>query len=387
MCGIAGWVDLKENLYTQDTIMAGLSYTLKERGPDAEGAYKSNEAFLVHRRLIVVDPENGKQPMVRSTAQGKYVLVYNGELYNTEAVQKKLLQAGYTFEGHSDTEVLLTAYMEWGEKCLDEINGIYAFAVWDEREKKLFMARDRMGVKPFFFHVYDGGVIFGSQIKTLLAHPKVRPVIDENGVAEIMLLGPAKIPGHGVFKDILELKQGECATFDQNGLERHEYWRLEARLHTDNLEQTIEKTRFLLMDSISRQLVSDVPLCTFLSGGLDSSIISYVAAQEYKREGRALTTYSIDYKDNDRYFQSNAFQPNADAPWAKLMSEFIESDHRNVVMDTPELIAALYDAVKGRDLPGMADVDSSLLVFCRTVKKDFTVAVSGECADESGFTC
>lgn len=382
MCGIAGWVDFKENLYTKDTILAGMSDTLKERGPDAEGAFKTNEAFLVHRRLIVVDPENGKQPMVRSTASGQYALVYNGELYNTEDIRKKLLKVGYTFEGHSDTEVLLTAYMEWGERCLDELNGIYAFAVWNEADKTLFMARDRMGVKPFFFHVYDGGLIFGSQIKTLLAHPRVRPVIDESGVAEIMLLGPAKIPGGGVFKDISELKQGECAVFNKNGLRRREYWRLSAKLHTDNLEQTIEKTRFLLTDSISRQLVSDVPLCTFLSGGLDSSIISHVAAKEYEKSGRTLTTYSIDYKDNDRYFESNAFQPNADAPWAELMSRSIGSNHKVVVADTPELIEALYDAVKARDLPGMADVDSSLLLFCRAVKKDFTVAVSGECADE-----
>ena len=382
MCGIAGWVDFNENLYTQDKIMAGMSETLKERGPDAEGAFKANEVFLVHRRLIVVDPNNGKQPMIRSTANGKFIIVYNGELYNTEQVRKKLLKLGYKFEGHSDTEVLLTAYIEWQEKCVDELNGIFAFAIWSENEKKLFIARDRMGVKPFFFHQYNGGLIFGSQIKTLLVHPKIRPIIDETGVASIMLLGPAKIPGNGVFKDILELKQGECATFDKNGLKLWEYWKLRAKIHTDNLEQTIEKTRFLLSDSITRQLVSDVPLCTFLSGGLDSSIISKVAADEYSKRGEKLSTYSIDYKGNDIYFKSNDFQPNADAPWIELMSKFLGSSHTNVVADTPALIEALYDAVIARDLPGMADVDSSLLLFCREVKKDFTVAVSGECADE-----
>ena len=382
MCGIAGWVDFNENLYTKDKVMAGMSDTLKQRGPDAEGAYKANEVFLVHRRLIVVDPDNGKQPMTRSTAYGKFVIVYNGELYNTEQVRKKLLNLGYQFEGHSDTEVLLIAYIEWREKCVDELNGIFAFAIWNEADKQLFIARDRMGVKPFFFHSFNGGLIFGSQIKTLLANPKVRPLIDEKGISSVMLLGPAKIPGDGVFKDIKELKQGECATFDKNGLKIWEYWHLKAQLHTDNLEQTIEKTRFLLNDSITRQLVSDVPLCTFLSGGLDSSIISTIASKDYNSRGEKLSTYSVDYKGNEMYFQSNAFQPNADAPWIKVMSEYLGTNHKDVVVDTPALIEALYDAVLARDLPGMADVDSSLLLFCREVKKDFTVAVSGECADE-----
>ena len=382
MCGIAGWVDFCENLYAKDKIMSKMSDTLKERGPDAEGAFKSNEAFLVHRRLIVVDPENGKQPMERNSPSSKYIIVYNGELYNTEKIRKKLLHAGYSFSGHSDTEVLLLSYIEWGEKCLDELNGIYAFAVWNDTEKTLFLARDRMGVKPLFFFEYKSGLIFGSQIKTILAHPYAKPVIDENGIAEIMLLGPAKIPGSGVFKGIHELEQGEYAFFDKNGLKRKKYWSLSPKPHKDNLEQTIEKTRFLLCDSISRQLVSDVPLCTFLSGGLDSSIISYVAAKEYEKEGRKLSTYSIDYKGNEIYFKANSFQPDEDAPWAKLMSEFIGSNHKNVLIDTPELIQALYDATKARDLPGMADVDSSLLLFCKEVKKEFTVAVSGECADE-----
>jgi len=382
MCGIAGWVDFCENLYAKDKIMSKMSDTLKERGPDAEGAFKSNEAFLVHRRLIVVDPENGKQPMERNSPSSKYIIVYNGELYNTEKIRKKLLHAGYSFSGHSDTEVLLLSYIEWGEKCLDELNGIYAFAVWNDTEKTLFLARDRMGVKPLFFFEYENGLIFGSQIKTILAHPYANPVIDENGIAEIMLLGPAKIPGSGVFKGIHELEQGEYAFFDKNGLKRKKYWSLSPKPHKDNLEQTIEKTRFLLCDSISRQLVSDVPLCTFLSGGLDSSIISYVAAKEYEKEGRKLSTYSIDYKGNEIYFKANSFQPDEDAPWAKLMSEFIGSDHKNVLIDTPELIQALHDATKARDLPGMADVDSSLLLFCKEVKKEFTVAVSGECADE-----
>lgn len=382
MCGIAGWIDFKQDLQNKDKTMNAMADTLRDRGPDAGGFWKSNEAYIVHRRLIVVDPENGKQPMIRNFDGIEYVLTYNGELYNTEDIRVKLAALGYTFEGHSDTEVLLLSYIAWGERCVDEFNGIYAFAIWNSRERTLFLARDRIGVKPLFYYPYEDGLLFGSELKTLLAHPYIKPKLAESGVASIMLLGPGRAPGDGVFKGVYELKPGCCAMFSRDGLCVHEYWSLSAKEHTDTQEQTIERVRELLFDSIKRQLVSDVPLCTFLSGGLDSSIISAVTAKIYKDEGRALHTYSVDYKDNDKNFKASAFQPNADAPWIELMSKYIDSAHHDVLVDTPQLIEALYDATRARDLPGMADVDSSLYLFCREVKRNYTVAVSGECADE-----
>ncbi len=382
MCGIAGWVDFKKDISDNSRIFDAMSETLERRGPDDAGTYISRNAVLLHRRLAVVDIENGKQPMYKSYAKNEYITVYNGELYNTEDIRAELSELGYKFTGHSDTEVLLTAYIEWKEKCVDKLNGIFAFAVFDKKKQSLFAARDRAGVKPFFFHKYDGGLIFGSEIKTLLAHPDVKPRVNRLGLGEIFLIGPGRTPGVSAFEEINELRPGECLTFDKNGFKIKKYWALKAAEHTDSFEETAERIRFLLKDSIKRQLVSDVPLCCFLSGGLDSSIISATAAEKYREEGEVLTTYSVDYTDNAKYFKANSFQPNSDDYYIDIMKDAIGSGHRKVILDNDDVASALYDATLARDLPGMADVDSSLLLFCREVKKTHTVAVSGECADE-----
>ncbi|MDK2810952.1 MAG: hypothetical protein PWR27_1661 [Petroclostridium sp.] len=383
MCGIAGWIDWQTNLKEQQPILEAMGETLKYRGPDASGIWTSTSAGIVHRRLIVVDPEGGAQPMVRKRGENTYVLTYNGELYNTPELRDRLMSKGYTFEGHSDTEVLLLSYMEWGEKCVDYLNGIYAFGVWSEAEQSLFLARDRMGVKPLFFTQRGSSLIFGSELKTLLAHPEVKPEIDAEGLAEIFLLGPSRTPGHGVFKGISELRPGQFLVYNRNGLRIQKYWQLESHPHVDDIDTTVAKVGELLQDAIERQLVSDVPLCTFLSGGLDSSAITAHASRVYKKNGMApLHSYSIDYVDNDKYFKSSLFQPNSDAPWVKRVSEYLGTQHHYITIDTPQLTEALKRAVTARDLPGMADVDSSLYLFCCEVKKDATVAVSGECADE-----
>lgn len=383
MCGIAGWIDYKENLTERKHIIDKMSETLARRGPDADGIYLKKNACLIHRRLIVVDPENGIQPMTIEKGNAKYTIVYNGELYNTEDLRKELLEYGYSFKGHSDTEVLLTSFIHWGEDCLERLNGIYAFAVWNDLEEKLFMARDRMGVKPLFFYIHKESIIFGSELKTLLANPLIQPVINKEGLTEIFFLGPGRTSGNGVIKGVRELKPGEYAIFDKKGLRIKTYWYLKAEEHQDNIEKTIEKIRDLIIDAVKRQLVSDVPLCCFLSGGLDSSIISKIAANEYKFMNRGkLNTYSVDYVDNQKYFKASVFQPNSDKKYIEHMVNEIGSIHHEVILDHVDLAEALYDATLARDLPGMADVDSSLLLFCKEVKKDFTVAVSGECADE-----
>lgn len=378
MCGIAGWADFRTSLEDKDVIMTKMRQCISHRGPDSEGDFSDTHCRLSHTRLAVIDVERGKQPM----SSGAYTIVYNGELYNTADIRSELIKNGCAFDTHSDTEVLLKAYITWGEGCLEKLNGIYAFAVWNSVEETLFMARDRIGVKPFFYHPYEHGIIFASELKAILSHPYVKPVIDREGVTSLMLLGPARKGGLGVFKGIEELQPGECAVFSRKTFRKRQYWTLEAKPHTESLSETMNHLRYLLLDSINRQLVSDVPLCTFLSGGLDSSLISAVAARRYKSEGKTLSTYSVDYKDNRKNFVASAFQPDEDAPWIVKMSEFIGSHHTNVEIDSPLLAEALIPSMRARDLPGMADVDSSLYLFCGEVKKNFTVAVSGECADE-----
>lgn len=383
MCGIAGWIDFARDLTQEREVIKAMTERLAPRGPDAEGYWFSEHAVLGHRRLMVVDPQGGRQPMVRQKRNRTYALVYNGELYNTEDIRQELVACGHTFEGWSDTEVLLQAYLEWGESCLQKFNGIFAFAVWDETGEELFLARDRIGVKPLFYSQPGASFLFASEIKALLAHSLVSPTVNREGLAEIFVMGPARTPGHGVFAGISELKPGYCMVVDRNGVRIKQYWSLVSREHRESFAATVATVRDLVLDAVTRQLVSDVPLGVLLSGGLDSSAITAIAADHYQKEKRApLRTFSIDYVDNERYFQVNEFQPDPDAPWVEIVSAAFQTQHYSYCIDIPPLAAALFPAVLSRDLPGMTDVDSSLYLFSRAIKKQVTVALSGEGADE-----
>lgn len=378
MCAIAGWIGPGVDALD----LAGCLESMARRGPDQGGMWRGEDAALLHRRLTVVDPENGGQPMELTYRGVHYILVYNGELYNTEELRGELAEVGHRFLGHSDTEVLLHAYAEWGDACVDRLNGIFAFAVWEPHSRRLFLARDRVGVKPLFYRLFDGGICFASEIKTLMRMPGAQAALDREGLMELMLLGPGRTPGTGVFRGIRELKRAYCAAFLDGRMSTREYWRLEDRVQEMSFGQTVEAVRALLTDAITRQLVSDVPLGCFLSGGLDSSIICAVAAQAMAGRGEKLKTFSVTYRDNLKYFQPGKFQPNSDDSFIGTMQAHLDSDHHTFILDTEELADALYDAVDARDLPGMADVDSSLLLFSRHVKHYATVCLSGECADE-----
>lgn len=381
MCGIAGEINLKSGVPLEEYHNAMLR-SLARRGPDDHGIYRTDEAVLLHSRLAVIDPENGRQPMTAVYEGAEYTICYNGELYNTEQIRLELTRLGEEFTTHSDTEVVLRAYIRLGPDCVKKFNGIYAFVIYNRAKRELFAARDKMGVKPFFYAERNGGFIFASELKTLLCHPGVKAEIDSTGIGELLFIGPGRTPGCGVFREVYELQPAHCALFDADGLRIWKYFELRDRENNETAEEVVEKVRFLVTDAIERQLVSDVPVGTFLSGGLDSSIISSVAADYFKKRGKRLQTFSVTYKDNEKYFKSSRFQPNSDEEYIKIMADYLGSDHHSIVVDTAEVVNALYTAVDARDLPGMADVDSSLLLFCKEIKKYVTVALSGECADE-----
>lgn len=383
MCGITGWIDWEKDLEQERHILEAMVETMAARGPDASGMYITPHVALGHRRLSVVDLENGAQPMIRKRGEHTFVITYNGELYNTPELRQELEARGYIFSTHCDTEVLLTAYIEWGPDCAERFNGIFAFGIWDEAKQRLFLARDRIGVKPLFYTQKDSSFIFGSELKALLANPAVKPEIGEEGLAEVFMIGPARTPGHGVFRGVKELKPGYSMIYSRSGISIRQYWSLESQPHSDDFDTTAERVRELLQDTVKRQLVADVSVCTLLSGGLDSSALTALATNFYQAEGLGpLHTYSVDYVDNDCYFKASNFQPDADAPWVQRVSEYCNTIHHNVLLDTPELAGTLPNAAIARDLPGMADVDTSLYLFCREIKKGATVALSGECADE-----
>ncbi len=393
MCAIAGILQLNSAPYPMPQTEKILS-TMRRRGPDSEGFFIPDKKCsftlaLYHTRLSVIDPDCGQQPMIfKQDDCTRYAIVYNGELYNTDQLRARLSLLGHTFLTHTDTEVVLHSYIEWGKNCLKQFNGIFAFAIWDAVENQLFLARDRMGVKPLFFIHEENRFLFASEIKTLFAFPGTSPQLDREGIAELMLIGPGRTPGCGVFKGIRELKAAEYAFLSPDGkLSIHRYWKLKAHPHTDTFLETAAHTSYLVRDAIHRQLVSDVPVGTFLSGGLDSSLISSATCDFLLEEGRHLVTFSVTYKDNDRYFKAGKFQPQSDSGFIPLMQQYLSQKdkaciHHLITLDTPQLARALETAVDARDLPGMADVDSSLLLFCEEIKKEVTVALSGECADE-----
>lgn len=381
MCGIGGFVDYERDARRGGPILHGMKRTLTPRGPDAEGTYFDEDAALVHRRLIVIDPEGGKQPM--HSPDRNTIIIYNGELYNTPELRTELMSRGHEFVGHSDTEVLLHAYLEWKTDAFSRLNGIFAFAIWEKRERRLTLCRDRLGVKPLFFAPIRNGLTFGSTIDTVLCHPEIEPALDEDGLRTLLLLGPARPPEFGVFRQIKSLLPGHFAVLTPEAFTDHTYWKLEAHEHEDDLPTTIERTHTLICDAARRQLVSDVPLACFLSGGLDSSILSMLAAKDYAARGETLHTWSVDYRDNDKYFTKSIFQPNSDDSYIDQMVDFLGTHHHRVVLEPEALCAALLPATDARALPGMADVDSSLLLFCAAVKRGgTTVCLSGECADE-----
>lgn len=376
MCAIAGVLGFR----TDDAVLQKMLTTMSRRGPDAAGICDIEGGHLLHARLAVIDIEGGCQPMSFCSVHEEYTIVYNGELYNTSELRRELERLGHTFLGHSDTEVLLHSYAQWGEECLDKLNGIFAFAIWEKKHRRLFLARDRMGVKPLFYTQKENALIFASEIKTILVHPQVKAELDAEGAAQILLLGPGRVPGSGVLRNIYELEPGQCAYFCDGKLSIRRYWQLRDREHTENFADTAAHVRELVLDAILRQTVSDVPVGTFLSGGLDSSLITAICAKSLG--GKQLPTFSVDYVDSDKYFVPNKFQPNSDGEYIRLMQKTFHTDHHWCVLSPEDLVAELENATIARDLPGMADVDFSLLAFCRQIKPHVTVALSGECADE-----
>ena len=383
MCGFVGIVNFKENIGSKKDVLISMNNTLQKRGPDECGYYASDNVLFGHRRLIVIDPDGGKQPMSYKYNGNIYSITYNGQIYNTDELKKDLEENNIEIETRSDTEVLLKSYILYGEAVIDKLNGIFAFAIYDDKNKKVFMARDHFGVKPFYYTIYNNNLIFASEVKAILKYPGIEPILDEQGISEMFGIGPAHTNGITAFKNIFELKPANYMVYNKDGIHIKRYWKLKSKPHEDNLEQTSEKVLFLLEDSIRRQLVSDVPLCTFLSGGLDSSIITLYASEYCKEHNLpTLNTYSVDYIDNDKNFQKTDFQPNSDNYYIDLMQSKLKTNHHVVMLDTPELAKALEDAMIARDFPGMADVDSSLLLFCKNVKPEATVTLTGECADE-----
>ncbi|MFI1800452.1 asparagine synthase (glutamine-hydrolyzing) [Streptomyces sp. NPDC020379] len=385
MCGITGWIAYEQDLNAARGTLDAMNETHICRGPDAGGIWLDTHAALGHRRLSIIDLDGGKQPMlVEHDGRTLLATTYSGEVYNFRELRAELEGRGHTFRTTSDTEVVLHAYLEWGEAAAERLNGIYAFAVWDPRTEELLLVRDRMGVKPLFYFPTRDGVIFGSEPKSILAHPDVRPVVDAEGLAEMLAF--TKTPGHGIYKGMREVRPGHTVRVRRGGLTERSYWALESHEHTDDLDTTVGHIRELLEDIVSRQLIADVPLCTLLSGGLDSSVITALAAKGLADGGHGpVRSFAVDFAGQTENFKASDLRGTPDGPFAHALAEHVRADHADIVLDTATLMdRGNRDAVlRSRDLPvGFGQVDTSLYLLFKAIREHSTVALSGESADE-----
>lgn len=386
MCGVAGFTNFVINYKEEPEKWAGIldkmNQAQKHRGPDEEGAFLSEHCGLSHVRLSIIDLETGHQPMTRQVGNHRCTISYNGELYNMRQLRQELMSEGVVFSTTSDTEVILAGYMQHGREFVKRLNGIFAYAIWDERLKHLLLFRDRAGVKPLFYGKHLDTFLFSSEIKGILSYPGMQAVVGKEGLCEVFGLGPAKTYGKGVFKNIWEVLPGHVLEVGRSGIQSWPYWKLQSRPHEDSFERTVEKTEYLVTDAVKMQMLSDVPICTFLSGGVDSSLVTAICSEELRKQGRHLDTYSFDFYGNDVNFTANDFQPSQDRPWVDKMVEYAKTRHHYLECRNEELYEYLFEAVDARDLPCMADVESSMLYFCGKVAGHHKVTLTGECADE-----
>ncbi|MDQ4069260.1 MAG: asparagine synthase (glutamine-hydrolyzing) [Actinomycetota bacterium] len=383
MCGIAGWVDWGRDLTGHRPVAQAMTDTMACRGPDDEGLWVSSRAALGHRRLAVIDVEGGKQPMAAERAGSAVVLTYSGEVYNFGELRQELESRGHRFRTRCDTEVVLRSYLEWGADCADRLNGMFAFAIWDEERQELVLARDRFGIKPLYYFSFPTGLLFGSEPKALLANPLFPAEVDATGLAELFGLNKGRTPGHGVFRGLREVLPGCTVRVDSHGAHVHRYYGLSSRPHEDDEKTTVDTVRGLLEDIVERNLVADVPLCTLLSGGLDSSVVAALAAGSLDRQGLGPpVTFAVDFENNEAFFRSSAQRPSLDGPFVHLMAEHLGAKHTDVVLSPGDLFTQQQHTLGARDLPGHGDMDASLYLLCREVRRHSTVALSGEGADE-----
>jgi asparagine synthase (glutamine-hydrolysing) len=383
MCGISGWIDFQRDLTREQPAIDGMCATMTCRGPDAGGSWVRPHAALGHRRLAIIDLPGGAQPMVAGTADGEVAIVYSGETYNFTELRDELRRRGHRFDTDSDTEVVLHGYLEWGAQVAEHLGGMFAFAVWDTRTEQLLLIRDRMGIKPLYYYPTEHGMLFGSEPKAILANPLAEKIVDADGLRE--LFAPVKTPRQAVWSGMREVEPGTVVTVDRKGLREHTYWRLRAVAHADDQQASVAHVRELLEDIVARQLISDVPRCVLLSGGLDSSAITALAGLQLARSGEQVRSFAVDFLGQTENFVPDPMRATPDGPYVRDVAEHVGSRHQDIVLDPDTLAdpAVRRATVQARDLPmGLGDMDQSLYLLFKAIREHSTVALSGESADE-----
>ncbi len=382
MCGITGWVDFTRDLREERDTAQAMTASMSLRGPDDEGLWLSPHAAIGHRRLAVIDLPGGKQPMVEHDT----VLTYSGEVYNYRELRRELISAGHAFRTHSDTEVVLHAYLEWGVEMVHRLNGMYSFAIWDGRTEELLLVRDRLGIKPLYYYPLADGLLFGSEPKAILANPLAERMVNRTGFCAF-LISSHDFEGQTIFRNLFDLQPGHYIRLSRDGMSKQRYWKLKAHPHEDDLPSTVAHVREMLEDIVARQMISDVPLCTLLSGGLDSSTLAAFAKRvvDQDKKGAALNSFSVDFDGHTENFRPDHFRPDPDQPFALDAARHIESMHRTITLETEQLWnpETRGSVLRAWDLPcHLGDMDVALYLLFGAISEHSTVALSGESADE-----
>jgi asparagine synthase (glutamine-hydrolysing) len=384
MCGVVGWVDFDRRLSEEQASLRLMTATMALRGPDAEGVWLDEHVGLGHRRLAVIDLPGGTQPMtVEHDGAVLAVLTYSGEVYNYRELRQELQGHGHRFRTKSDTEVVLRAYLHWGESFVERLNGMFAFGLWDCRHEKLVLARDRMGVKPLYYYPTAHGVLFASEPKGILAHHLVPTEVDTDGLRAA--LTAVKTPGECMYRGVYEVRPGHLMVVDRAGRRERAYWSLRPREHTDDLDTTVKTVRELLADIMTRQMIADVPVCTLLSGGLDSSAVTALAARSPRPGEGPVRSFAVDFVGQTENFRPDAMRETPDAPYARAVAAHVGARHSEVVLDAAKLMDPLYrhGGLHALDAPTpVGDMTTSGYLLFGAVRQHSTVALSGESADE-----
>ena len=367
MCGISGIYYSDQGRSIEPQLLDKITDVMFHRGPDGRGTYIDRNLGLGHRRLSIIDIEGGKQPM--SDNAGLVWIAFNGEIYNFKDLKQDLLQKGYLFKTESDTEVIINSYLEYGEKCIQEFNGMFAFAIWDKRIQKLFIARDRLGIKPCYYYQDNEKFVFASEIKAILEHPDIEKIPDINSIVEYMSLRYT-LDENTLFRNIKELLPGNFLTISDSNIQIHKYWELSKDKKNNIIYNDIlDQCESLFNDSVKKRMISDVPIGAFLSGGLDSSaIVSVMSGQNNK-----IKTISVGFDEGKEY---NEFE------YAQLIAQQFKTDHHELVLESKDYLSVIRKLIWHRDGPLEVKNEIAIYYMSKELKKYFTVVLSGEGADE-----
>lgn len=373
MCGICGIYNFNKTAYVSKDTLAAMNDTINHRGPDEDGYHIDSFIGLGHKRLSIIDLSCGQQPM--SNEDGTVWISYNGEIYNHAQLKNDLTNRGHIFKTNCDTEVVIHAYEEYGPDCVHKFNGMFAFAIWNGSKESLFLARDRLGIKPLYYYTSNGLFLFSSEIKAILKHPAVQTETEISSIPEYLFC-TAIMNGKTMFKDISSLPAGHFLIFKDNQAAVTEYWDIElndSMLDDFSIESAKRKISELMNESVQMRLMSEVPFGSLLSGGLDSSLISALATSHLNSQ---LSTFSIEFSANNKLnFESS------DTKYANIMADALKTNHRDFILEPDEYEQFQNEVTYHLEKP-VELTTPSLFLLHKNLKKYITVVLSGEGADE-----